>query len=95
MNWTDLLIMLILLNSKLKTSIIQNKMIFHCVATLEIIISVNLMPNLLVCFKLYAAGPHRLTTIDESASILSDISYDKTDDSLVSTPPVENSFTLR
>lgn len=25
----------------------------------------------------------RLTTIDESASILSDISYDKTDDSLV------------
>ncbi len=26
----------------------------------------------------------RLTTIDESASILSDISYDKTDDSLVS-----------
>lgn len=27
---------------------------------------------------------YRLTTIDESASILSDISYDKTDDSLVS-----------
>lgn len=33
---------------------------------------------------------NRLTTIDESASILSDISYDKTDDSLVSAPPVEN-----
>lgn len=35
-----------------------------------------------------AAVPHRLTKIDESASILSDdISYDKTDDSIVSTPP--------
>lgn len=42
---------------------------------------------------MYSAGPHRLTTIDESASILSDISYDKTDDSLVSTSPVSR-FTL-
>lgn len=48
------------------------------------------MLNLRVYFKLYAAGPHRLTTIDESASILSDISYDKTDDSLVSAPPVQS-----
>uniref|UniRef100_A0A8C9ZZH7 Rac GTPase-activating protein 1 n=1 Tax=Sander lucioperca TaxID=283035 RepID=A0A8C9ZZH7_SANLU len=31
----------------------------------------------------------RLMTIDESASILSDISYDKTDDSLVSTSPFQ------
>lgn len=38
---------------------------------------------------MYSVGPHRLTTIDESASILSDISYDKTDDSLVSTSPVK------
>lgn len=52
------------------------------------------MPALLVCFTMCAAGPHRLTTIDESASILSDISYDKTDDSLVSTSPVKNKFTL-
>lgn len=52
------------------------------------------MPVLLVCFNMCAAGPHRLTTIDESASILSDISYDKTDDSLVSTLPVKNKFTL-
>lgn len=51
------------------------------------------MLNLLVYFNLYAAGPHRLTTIDESASILSDISYDKTDDSLVSAGAVESSFT--
>lgn len=47
------------------------------------------MPVLLVCFNMCDAGPHRLTTIDESASILSDISYDKTDDSLVSTSPVK------
>uniref|UniRef100_A0A7N6BM86 Rac GTPase-activating protein 1 n=1 Tax=Anabas testudineus TaxID=64144 RepID=A0A7N6BM86_ANATE len=32
----------------------------------------------------------RLTTIDESASILSDISYDKTDDSIVSTSPFQH-----
>lgn len=30
-----------------------------------------------------SVAPNRLMTIDESASILSDISYDKTDDSLV------------
>lgn len=54
---------------------------------------IKLMPVLLVCFNMCAAGPHRLTTIDESASILSDISYDKTDDSLVSTLPVKNKFT--
>lgn len=52
------------------------------------------MPVLLVGFNMCDAGPHRLTTIDESASILSDISYDKTDDSLVSTSPVKNEFTL-
>lgn len=48
----------------------------------------------LVYFNMHTAGPRRLTTIDESASILSDISYDKTDDSLVSTPPVIDTFTL-
>uniref|UniRef100_A0A671VDT9 Rac GTPase-activating protein 1 n=1 Tax=Sparus aurata TaxID=8175 RepID=A0A671VDT9_SPAAU len=36
----------------------------------------------------------RLTRIDESASILSDISYDKTDDSLVSTSLVRGNETL-
>lgn len=46
--------------------------------------------NVQVYFNLHAAGPHRLMTIDESASILSDISYDKTDDSLVSTAPVKS-----
>lgn len=49
---------------------------------MEIVPSVKSMLHLLVYFKYSAAGPHRLTTIDESASILSDISYDKTDDSL-------------
>lgn len=34
---------------------------------------------------MHSIAPDRLTRIDESASILSDISYDKTDDSLVST----------
>lgn len=34
-----------------------------------------------ICF--FHTVSSRLTTIDESASILSDISYDKTDDSLV------------
>lgn len=33
----------------------------------------------------FSVPSDRLMTIDESASILSDISYDKTDDSVVST----------
>uniref|UniRef100_A0AAY5EZC1 Rac GTPase-activating protein 1 n=1 Tax=Electrophorus electricus TaxID=8005 RepID=A0AAY5EZC1_ELEEL len=46
----------------------------------------NLAVDILNCFLLYVTfnicSFCRLTTIDESASILSDISYDKTDDSL-------------
>lgn len=37
-----------------------------------------------IIFYVCVCLSYRLVTIDESASILSDISYDKTDDSLVS-----------
>jgi len=49
-------------------------------------VSVNIVWEMLLRGLTQASDvPDRLTRIDESASILSDISYDKTDDSLVST----------